>query len=143
MKEVAGERSSGLKPWGKGQSGNPLGRPAGTKYAIEGVFLKDLHRKWQEDGASIMDRAEEQDPIGFMRIMAQVLPKQIAVNVETRSGPFDAVKRMKLRRLLDMLDGCVANGADLDDVLGWIETDLRSRLSRHVTVIERGTEIDG
>jgi hypothetical protein len=25
---------------GKGQSGNPLGRPAGTKHAIEGVFLK-------------------------------------------------------------------------------------------------------
>ena len=39
-----------LKPWKPGQSGNPAGKPPGTRHAFSQGFIRDFALVWQEEG---------------------------------------------------------------------------------------------
>jgi hypothetical protein len=88
-----------------------------------------------------IDRVAQDMPEKIVDAMVRVLPRELAVSVETRTGPFDGVERAKMRRLLDVIDACAAS-ADLDVVYQWIETDLRLRMSKQVVTVDQGTETD-
>ena len=44
---VRKHRQRGLIPWKPGQSGNPKGRPQGSRNKLSEQFLADVHASWQ------------------------------------------------------------------------------------------------
>jgi hypothetical protein len=72
-----------LKPaWEPGQSGNPAGRPKGSRNKLEEAFLRDLHTAWGEFGIEAIKTVAKDDPASFLRVIAGLMPKQAQVSGE-------------------------------------------------------------
>ena len=69
--------------WKPGQSGNPAGRPKGTKDAINKAFLEDVTEDWRECGKEALARARKDKPAEYVRMVAGLLPKDQNLNVVT------------------------------------------------------------
>jgi hypothetical protein len=75
------------------------------------------------------------DPSAYLRVLFSIIPKDVAVSIEARSGPMDSNEMRMLRRLVDMIEACGAAGvADSQTVFAWIEEDLRARMSLRLAV---------
>jgi hypothetical protein len=64
-------------PWKKGQSGNPEGVQRGTRHALNQAFLKKLSEDWRKHGDDVIAAAREKDPVGYMRVIASLMPKDL------------------------------------------------------------------
>ena len=64
----------GLKPWQPGQSGNPKGRPKGSRNKLSEGFLTDLMAEWEANGRTALERMAANDPSAFCKMCASLLP---------------------------------------------------------------------
>src|ERR1700723_3505438 len=92
-----------LRPWKPGQSGNPAGRPKGSRIKLEERFLADLVKDWNEHGAATLAAAREKDPVGYVKVAASLMPKQI----QDDSG-LEEFNRDELRLAIDALRSFVS-----------------------------------
>jgi len=72
---TADERVIG-RPFKPGQSGNPRGRPKGSRHKLSERFLAELCEDWEANGMDALRRAREEDPVAYIGIVAALLPKQ-------------------------------------------------------------------
>src|ERR1700730_1896053 len=72
-----------LKPWRPGQSGNPNGRPLGSRSAFSAGFTRDLAEVWAEKGKAAMLYTAEKQPAVFFATCARLLPNDVRVTVTT------------------------------------------------------------
>ena len=66
-----------------GQSGNPKGRPVGSRNKLSELFITDLQQLWDQQGVSILQRVADKHPEKFMVAMVHLLPKDFQVTVDT------------------------------------------------------------
>lgn len=94
------DRTRGIVPFRfkPGESGNPGGSTKGYRKALSGAFLRALAADFEEHGAATIIEARKQDPLGYARIIASLLPKEIEV-----ASPFDEISDEELRALIDQL----------------------------------------
>jgi hypothetical protein len=71
------------KPWKPGQSGNPNGRPKGSRGKLCEDFLRDFHEAWEMHGAFALREVAKDDPSTFVRVAASLLPKEYKVESVT------------------------------------------------------------
>lgn len=71
-------------PFKKGQSGNPRGKQVGTRDKINQKFLKTLAEDFHANGEEVIAAAREKDPVGYMKVLAALLPKQVAVEADVK-----------------------------------------------------------
>ena len=71
-----------LKPWPPGVSGNPNGRPVGSRSAFSAGFTRDLAEVWAEKGKASMLYTAEKQPAVFFATCARLLPNDVRVTVE-------------------------------------------------------------
>ena len=71
-----------LKPWRPGQSGNPNGRPLGSRSAFTAGFTRDLAEVWAEKGNASMLYTAEKQPAVSSATCARLLPNDVRVTVE-------------------------------------------------------------
>ena len=71
-----------LKPWPPGVSGNPNGRPVGSRSAFSAGFTRDLAEVWAEKGKTSMLYTAEKQPAVFFATCARLLPNDVRVTVE-------------------------------------------------------------
>ena len=71
-----------LKPWPPGVSGNPNGRPVGSRSAFSAGFTRDLAEVWAEKGKASMLYTAEKQPAVFFATCARLLPNYVRVTVE-------------------------------------------------------------
>jgi Family of unknown function (DUF5681) len=77
-------------PWPPGQSGNPAGRPRGSRSKLSESFLSDFHTVWEEEGLEAIRRCARNDPSTFVRVAASLLPHDINLNVGVNAETFVA-----------------------------------------------------
>lgn len=63
------------------QPGNPggPGRPKGSRNRLTEAFLDRLHADFQEHGAAAIEAARIESPLGYIRIVAGLLPQKVEV----------------------------------------------------------------
>src|SRR5262245_3308107 len=73
---VRKHRQRGLIPWKPGQSGNPKGRPKGSRNKLSEEFFRDLCDAWQAFGKSALETMAMLYPVEFVRLVASLIPKE-------------------------------------------------------------------
>ncbi|MCZ6849655.1 MAG: DUF5681 domain-containing protein [Alphaproteobacteria bacterium] len=68
--------------WKPEQSGNPAGRPKGSRDTINEAFLNDLAADWKDDGIEALRKAREDRPAEYCRMVAGLLPKEQNLSVK-------------------------------------------------------------
>jgi len=71
-----------LVPFKPGQSGNPKGRPKGARNRIGTQFLEALEADFNKFGSQVIAQVREKKPEVYMRVVADLLPKEANINVE-------------------------------------------------------------
>ena len=71
-----------LVPFKPGQSGNPKGRPKGARNRLGTQFLEALEVDFNQFGPQAIALVREKKPEVYMRVVADLLPKEANINVE-------------------------------------------------------------
>ena len=71
-----------LVPFKPGQSGNPKGRPKGARNRLGTQFLEALDADFNQFGPQAIALVREKKPEVYMRVVADLLPKEANINVE-------------------------------------------------------------
>jgi hypothetical protein len=71
-----------LVPCKRGQSGNPKGRPKGARNRLGTQFLEALEADLNKCGPQAIALVREKKPEVYMRVVADLLPKEANINVE-------------------------------------------------------------
>ena len=75
-----------LQPFQPGQSGNPAGRPVAARQRLTEKFISDLSAYYQQHGAALIERVAIEQPAMLIQVIAKLLPKDIAIQIQQSSG---------------------------------------------------------
>jgi hypothetical protein len=75
---------------------NKLRRPRGSRNKLGEAFLDKLYQHWLEHGDDAIVRACNENPAGYLRVIASIVPKQL----EIERNPFDGVTDDELAALI-------------------------------------------
>ena len=81
-----------------GQSGNPKGRPKGSKNKFAEEFVAAMLTDFEAHGVGAICAAREKDPVGYLRVCSQLIPKDFNINVNEKSlSDYSAAELLSLR----------------------------------------------
>lgn len=106
----------GAEPWKPGQSGNPAGRPKGSRTKLGEQFLSDLMTDWDEHGQTAIKSMREKSPADYVKVVAATLPKELNVKVseldelsdEQLARQFAAITAQLARAGIGLVEGVIA-----------------------------------
>lgn len=64
-----------------GQSGNPAGRPKGSRNRLGEAFVEALHDDFQQHGVEAIQTVREKKPDQYLKVIASIMPKDLNINV--------------------------------------------------------------
>jgi hypothetical protein len=62
-----------------GEDGRPAIRPRGTRKRLHDLVVGDLYEDWYRDGPKLIHQVRAEAPLGYLRAVIALLPKQIKV----------------------------------------------------------------
>jgi Family of unknown function (DUF5681) len=77
--QALGQKATQFKP---GQSGNPKGRPKGARNRLGTKFLEALEADFNKHGAQAIEQVRQKRPEVYIKVVADLLPKEANINVE-------------------------------------------------------------
>ena len=97
------KKQRNLIPYKPGQSGNPKGRPKGSRNKLSEDFFRDLSEAWQAFGKPALMTAAWTHPVEFVRVVAQLMPKDVDVTVTNIRA--ERMKSSELEALIEQYGG--------------------------------------
>jgi hypothetical protein len=79
-----------------GKSGNPAGRPKGSRNKLGEAFTQALHDDFILHGKTAIETVRLEKPDQYLKVVASILPKQL----EIKEGAFDAIGDEQLTALI-------------------------------------------
>jgi hypothetical protein len=61
----------------KGESGNPNGRPKGSRNKLSQKFYADIEKDWRKYGKKILRQVRELNPSMYLKIIAGLISKDV------------------------------------------------------------------
>lgn len=121
--------------WKPGQSGNPKGRPPGSRSKLVESFVSDLQEKWRTDGPGILDRLAINEPAKLVEAISRLAPKDVAVTLEQRNSlGFDPRLWAGFQRVLAAIEECAPEGMQPVEVFESLEQLVRSHFAKQIEV---------
>jgi hypothetical protein len=77
--ETTAEKQRGA-PFKPGQSGNPAGRPKGSRHKLGEEFIQALYADFQEHGPSVIAKVRERKPEVYLKVVASLLPREVKLD---------------------------------------------------------------
>ena len=97
------KKQRNLIPYKPGQSGNPKGRPKGSRNKLSEEFFRNLSDAWQAFGEPALMTAAWTHPVEFVRVVAQLMPKDVEVTVTNIRA--ERMKSSELEALIERYGG--------------------------------------
>ena len=107
--EITASKQRGT-PFKPGQSGNPAGRPKGSRNRLAEQFVSDLANCWEKHGTTALEACALTEPATFCRVVASLLPKQAELNIDIEVMHDVTSKLEAFRTLSEMLGADPASG---------------------------------
>ena len=115
--------------WPPGVSGNPNGRPVGSRTAFSQGFLKDLTEVWADRGRAAMEKTAQDQPGVFFATCARLLPNDVRVTVEqSLPGNLSAQDWALMREIVEAVKTALpdASSKPPGEVLEYVRAKLAS-----------------
>src|ERR1700720_2854734 len=89
-------------PFKKGQSGNPAGKPKGSKTKLVEAFWRDFSEAWNNHGIAALQKVAVDEPGTFVKVAASVMPKDLNVTTSIEDMT-DEQRISRIRELSEQL----------------------------------------
>jgi hypothetical protein len=70
--------------WVAGASGNPAGRPVGTRNKFSESFVSDVAATWTKHGSNILEKMVTEEPTRFAELCGRLIPRDVQLTVSQR-----------------------------------------------------------
>lgn len=97
----------------KGQSGNPAGRPKGSRNKFAEAFVTDFYNDWLENGASVLAVVRAEKPDVYVRAAVALIPKVLDVRVSELEEMNETQLDDQIKHLRDDLDALMGAAREL------------------------------
>ena len=74
------------RPFVKGISPNPLGRPVGARNKLAADFVEALYRDFQQHGRQAIIDMRERDPAAYIKTIASLIPREFGLDGQPLSA---------------------------------------------------------
>jgi hypothetical protein len=93
--EATPEKTRLAPPWQPGQSGNPAGRPKGSRNKLGEAFIEALHTDFENEGAAAIVRCRVEKPDAYLKVIASILPKELKISNESDLSDDQLIERIR------------------------------------------------
>jgi hypothetical protein len=119
--------------WKPGQSGNPLGRPVGSRNVLVEGYIGDLRELWKTEGPSILERVKINNPEKILEQIGKLAPRDVAVTMEQRNSlGVDPALWAGFKRVLAAIEECAPDGMQPIEVFETLERLVRSEFAKPI-----------
>jgi Family of unknown function (DUF5681) len=88
--------------WKPGTSGNPAGRPRGSRNKLAEDFVAALYDDFRDHGAAAIAACRAEKPDVYVRVIANLLPRDMTIKVQQLDDLTDDQLMRKLAVLIEM-----------------------------------------
>ncbi|WP_143279125.1 DUF5681 domain-containing protein [Bradyrhizobium sp. C9] len=78
-----------------GQSGNPAGRPKGSRNKLGEEFIQKLYADFQEHGEAAIVKVRTEKPDAYLKVIAGILPKELKITNESDLTDEQLIERIR------------------------------------------------
>jgi Family of unknown function (DUF5681) len=101
--------------WQPGQSGNPKGRPIGSRNKLNEKFILALHDDFEKHGPAVIEKVRETRPEIYLKVIASILPRELHFRT---ANVFDGISDEELNESLESIRRVLASRAPIGDAEG-------------------------
>lgn len=83
----------------QGFSGNPKGRPVGSRNKLGEAFIEDMLADWEANGPAAIVKVRTEKPDAYLKVVASILPRDLNVNINQTDHMTDEQLIERIRSL--------------------------------------------